>query len=199
MLCWNKLEKNLKKKIVKEGVSMQRNKNIRGYCPRCGNPYDSSTRFCPKCGADLVVNIKYRQGKQIPTYDDHTSKMENDAKYWLARLSKREKTSGIIWIVTAIIQIIIAIPLFPFLPTYIAAILNIYIATVRFKQSKLILNPNKELLEKYKYSRLYDLSFWCNILLGGFIIGLVGHYYDDRTREYALNNGGLLLWYCEVR
>ena len=175
---------------------MQRNKNIRGYCPRCGNPYDSSIRFCPKCGADLVSNIRFKQGKQMPTYEEKVDTMYNDAQYCVNNLSKRAIISGRIWIVTAILQLVLSIICFPF-PFWIAAILNIIWATSRFKHSKLILVPNKELISKYD-SVWYGLSFIYNILFGG-LIGLVGNIYDERTRNYAHANGGLLEWYCNVR
>jgi len=82
MLCWNKLAKNLKKKIVKEVLSMQhRNNRICGYCSRCGEPFGSSARLCSKCGANLASNIKFKQGKQPLSYEEKIDTMYNDAQF----------------------------------------------------------------------------------------------------------------------
>ena len=172
------------------------NKHINGYCPRCGAPYDSMTKLCSKCGANLVSNIMFKQNKQMPSYEDRIDTMYSDATYCVKALSKRARISGRIWSVIAIIQLVLSIICFPF-PFWIAAILNIIWTVTRFKHSKLILVPNKELLSKYD-STWYGLSYIYNILFGG-LIGLVGNIYDERTRNYAHANRGLLEWYCNVR
>ncbi|MBQ9796381.1 MAG: zinc ribbon domain-containing protein [Clostridia bacterium] len=174
---------------------MRQNKII-GNCPRCGTSYNNTVTFCSKCGANLTENIKFRQNKQMPTYEEKLDIMFNDAQYCIATISKREKTSCKIWIITAVIQIILSIICFPF-PFWIAALLNIWRASSRNKLSKLVLLPNKELISKYD-SVQYGLTWIYNILLGG-LIGIVGCIYDERTRDYVHGNRNLIVWYCNVR
>lgn len=174
---------------------MGQNKII-GNCPRCGTSYNNTATFCSKCGANLTENIKFRQNKQMPTYEEKLDIMFNDAQYCIATISKREKTSCKIWIITAVIQIILSIICFPF-PFWIAALLNIWRASSRNKLSKLVLLPNKELISKYD-SVQYGLTWIYNILLGG-LIGIVGCIYDERTRAYVHGNRNLIVWYCNVR
>ena len=132
----------------------------------------------------------------MPTYEEKLDIMLNDAQYCIATISKREKTSCKIWIITAVIQIILSIICFPF-PFWIAALLNIWRASSRNKLSKLVLLPNKELISKYD-SVQYGLTWIYNILLGG-LIGIVGCIYDERTRDYVHGNRNLIVWYCNVR
>jgi len=172
-----------------------RNNRICGYCSRCGEPFGSSARLCSKCGANLASNIKFKQGKQPLSYEEKIDTMYNDAQFCLSTISKRDKISGRIWIVTAVIQIILSIIAFPF-PFWIAAILNTICAIQRFKYSKMILVPNKLLLSKYGQHEWAALH---NILVGGVVIGLVGWFYDANTKNYVEANFGLLEWYCNVR
>ena len=174
---------------------MGQNKII-GNCPRCGTSYNNTATFCSKCGANLTENIKFRQNKQMPTYEEKLDIMFNDAQYCIATISKREKTSCKIWIITAVIQIILSIICFPF-PFWIAALLNIWRASSRNKLSKLVPLPNKELISKYD-SVQYGLTWIYNILLGG-LIGIVGCIYDERTRDYVHGNRNLIVWYCNIR
>ena len=61
---------------------------IVGNCPRCGVPYDSTAEFCSKCGAYLITNIKFKQGRQMPSYEDKVNTMYNDAQYCLHEYSE---------------------------------------------------------------------------------------------------------------
>ena len=167
-----------------------------GKCPRCGTSYSTTASFCSKCGANLSENIKFKQNKQMPTYEEKLDIMYNDAQYCIANIAKRERMSSKIWIITAIIQIVLSIICFPF-PFWVAAFLNIWRASSRFKLSKLVLVPNKELLSKYD-SVLYGLTWMYNVSLGG-LIGIIGCIYDERTRNYVHGNGNLIVWYCNVR
>lgn len=173
-----------------------KNKKVAGYCPRCGAAYGDTFKVCAKCGVNLSINIKFKQGRQIPTYEDTIDTMCSDAQYCLLTLSKRAKVSGIIWIVIATVQVILSVIAFPF-PFWVAAVVNIMWALSRFRHSKQILHPNKKLIEKYN-SSWYHFSWVLSLTLGGFI-GLIGCVYDDRTKGYAHTNAGLIEWYCNVR
>lgn len=172
------------------------NDRIVGNCPRCGAPYDSTMEFCAKCSANLITNIKFKRGRQIPSYEDKVNTMYNDAQYCLLALSKRAKTSGRIWTVTAIVHLVLTIITFPF-PFWIAAVANTVWAVSRFKHSKQILLPNKELIAKYD-SVWFGFSSVLSLLFGG-LVSLIGIAYDDRTRNYVHSNAGLIGWYCTVR
>lgn len=114
-----------------------------------------------------------------------------DASPQAAVLAQRERTAGIIYIVTALLQILIGIFLLP--TAWIIGMLNLFGCTANFRRAKEVCDPYPGMVSEY-HGQLKTLifSFIGNLFLGG-IVGVAPVIYDLLTRKYVLENKDLFL------
>ena len=137
-----------------------------------------------ECGAVTEKEFEVEKYKILNNIsNNYSSEGKEDI---LRKIADKEQTSGVIWIVIGVLQVIIGlcgtiIPLF-------VGIWNIYNASLRMKYAKNIIKRQKDLVKEYNNNLSNCIIFLIiNIFVGG-IIGIVGAIYDLYIRNYVLDN-----------
>lgn len=152
------------------------------FCSHCGNSLSDGARFCTACGHQVAGAADTGYASPITPYAD--------------RLSVREQTSGTIWLVISVIQLLIGV--FGLWVIFIVGILNLLGAIGSFHKAKQVRVPYPGMVQEYeKQLTSLIIALIYNILIGG-VIGVIGNIYDFSTRSYVLNNRELFERYATV-
>lgn len=143
-------------------------------CPNCGNPtHTVSTPVQPQSQSQYTSSAQFQMNNYVvPSYAE--------------KLATKEQTSGIIWAVIAVLQVIIGFSglWFPI----IIAIINGATAYGCFKKAKKVRNPYPGMVAEYdKQMTSLVISIVYNVIFGG-VIGVAGNIFDLITRNYVLAN-----------
>ena len=155
------------------------------FCTECGKQYSDKAVACPNCGnptyiapAPLQPQVNYTAPVQPQT--------SNPTSQFADKLATKEQTSGIIWTVIAVIQVIIGICGAWF--TLIVAAINAVAAYGSFQKAKKVRNPYPGMVAEYeKQLTSLIISLVYNAIFGG-VVGVAGNIYDLITRNYVLTN-----------
>ena len=151
-------------------------------CSECGKEYSDKAMACPNCGNPTRVAHAPAQPQYAATAQNPTP----TASQYAEKLATKEQTSGIIWTVVAIIQVIIG--LCGAWITLIVAVVNGIFAYNSFQKAKKVRNPYPGMVEEYeKQLTGFICALVYNAILGG-VIGIAGNIYDLMTRNYVLTN-----------
>ncbi len=156
-------------------------------CSECGKQYSDKAIACPNCGNPTHIAPTSTQPMLQTVNPYATQSQANHAlSQYAEKLATKEQTSGIIWGVIAIIQIIIGC--FGFWSAFIVAALNGYGAYLSFQKAKKVRNPYPGMVEEYeKQLTSLIIAFVYNAIFGG-VIGVAGNIFDLTTRNYVLTN-----------
>ena len=139
-------------------------------------------RFCSSCGARLTENARFCSSCGASVCGTQMSGIESCAN----ALSVKEQTSGIIWIVIAVLQIIIGCT--GQIGILIIGVLNIISGVAGLKQSKKVLTPYPGLVQEYETQLIgLIITLLYNLFIGG-VIGVAGTVYEFTIRSYVLKN-----------
>ena len=141
------------------------------YCMHCGKELVDEAVICVGCGCAVEA-----PGIQ-PTVNDEAL---------LNTLSQRLKTSGIIWLVIGILQILGGIMIDWFL--LIVGVLNIISAIQDMQYSKTMLSNPTGIVAKFEPLTGPIITLIYNLVIGG-VIGVIGSlYYFLAIRNYVMKN-----------
>lgn len=154
------------------------------YCSECGKQVSDKAMACPNCGNPIhPVSIPIQ-----PQYSHTTQTISNTSSgsQYAEKLATKEQTSGIIWMVVAILQFIIGIAGMWFV--LVVAIINAFAAYASFQKAKKVREPYPGMVEEYdKQLKAFIFSLAYNAIFGG-VIGIAGNIFDLNTRNYVLTN-----------
>lgn len=155
------------------------------YCSKCGKPHDDNAHFCGYCGQSVnVAQPKVAVKPQPAPQAKKTDTGKPDPV--VVQLSERLKTSAIIWIIVAVLQILAGV-------TAIIGILNIISAVKDLNYSKEILKNPVGIVGNFQSTTGPIIVLLYNFFLGG-TIGVVGSiYYFVGIRGYVMENKNKLL------
>ena len=152
------------------------------YCSKCGQEIHDEAIICVHCSCET--------GHINANRDVYRSTYTQTELGVISQLSSYEKTSGIVWIIIAVIQLIIGIYFWWIL---IMGVWNIFAGISRINTSNSIMKTPVGVYESFNKSLASIIIFMIlNICIGG-IVGVVGCIFDFVARNYAVNNGDLLL------
>lgn len=142
------------------------------FCMRCGVAIPENAIFCPSCGRPTQVT-----GSQFESYPPN--------EY----LSHRERFSGIVWVVIAVLQLLFGIN--GHLGLLILGVLNLFAVNDLLRQAEKVKTPYDTLVSEYDSRRGgIILMMILNLFIGG-VIGFFAGWYDLSTRKYVVNNADL--------
>lgn len=181
------------------------------YCVKCGTEIKEGQIFCSGCGEKIkktdigeeILKLKSRlDNKEITQeeYEEQTqllilqetnsNRSSNDKKHVLRIIANKEQTSGIIWFIIGILQVIVGL-----CGLWTAILIggwNIFWGSSRIGNAKDIENRQDTLVRDYDSSLATCIIFiLLNIFIGG-LLGVVGAIYDLFTRNYVLQNQDIL-------
>ena len=165
------------------------------FCNNCGSELNNGEKFCPNCGAPVVMGGRTMNtaagGTTIPADRSMAEAGFNAAREQLMegykercfeKLISMERTGMIIWLVIAILQILTLVGI-------IAGAWNLYACyTTKKHIDNIVQNRPAGLYDYYKNQKT-ALIITCiiNLLLGA-VIGVIGVIYDFIIRDYVLSN-----------
>ena len=150
------------------------------YCTECGNQISDKAMFCPNCGNPV------RPTSPNYSYSGHSSGTGITDSQCVDKLAAKEQTSGIIWMVIAILQFMIGLA--GAWIVLVIAILNALAAIGSFQKAKKVKQPYPGMVEEYdKQLTSFIISLVYNAVFGG-VIGVAGNVFDLVTRNYVLSN-----------
>ena len=181
------------------------------FCSKCGRALSADSAFCNGCGS--AINGGYSPNQQAPQYQPaqyqqppqpqqtvQPQSEEAQPQGILEQFSKMVRTNGIIWVVIACLQYLIAlinIILFfivdsfpfpwPYVLTLLFAIINTTSACLDFKYSKSVLLCPTGIIAEYKPIGNFVSTFVYNLFLGG-VIGVTGVLYAFEIRAFVVRN-----------
>jgi hypothetical protein len=145
------------------------------YCTKCGKELFDEAVICPGCGCPTG-----------PMPAPVTSSYTTSSHDLVLKLSERMKTSGIIWIVIAVIQIIIGL-CGTILPLVIG-VLNIISAVKDMNYSKAILEDPRGIVSNFEPITSPIITLVYNLIIGG-VIGVAGSaYYFIALRSFVMEH-----------
>ncbi len=145
------------------------------FCTHCGKELLDDAVICVGCGC--AVNGRNFKSASI---------LQVDGKALLNTLSQRLNTSGIIWLVIGILQILGGIFINWFL--LIVGILNIISSVQDMQYSKKLLENPTGIVARFEPLIGPIITLIYNLVLGG-VIGVVGSiYYFFAIRNYVMEN-----------
>jgi len=148
------------------------------YCTHCGKQLFDEAVICPGCGCMTESQATTPEPAHVNSNVNTTA--------LLTKLSERLRTSGIIWIVIAVVQIIIG--LFGNVGVLIVGAVNIASAIGDMKYSKTVLEKPKGIVRKFEPLAMPIFTLVYNVLVGG-VIGVVGSiYYFVALRGFVMEN-----------
>jgi len=153
-------------------------------CSECGKQYSDKAIACPNCGNPTHSSPISTQ----PVFQTAAQNQANNftLSQYAEKLATKEQTSGIIWGVIAVLQIIIGC--FGFWSAFLVAAINAYGAVLSFQKAKKVRNPYPGMVEEYeKQLTSLIIAFVYNAIFGG-VIGVAGNIFDLITRNYVLTN-----------
>jgi len=157
-------------------------------CSECGKQYSDKAMACPNCGNPTRPISTPIQPQTQPQYSSATQYQMNTptASQYAEKLATKEQTSGIIWTVIAVLQVIIAISGAWF--TLIVAAVNGVVAYNSFQKAKKVRTPYPGMVVEYeKQLTGFIIALVYNAIFGG-VIGVAGNIFDLITRNYVLTN-----------
>lgn len=168
----------------------------RGVCMRCGKKVMPNDAFCPSCGQSTG-----RSAYINPTPRFGTGYGEYYAKSPTEILTIREKAVGIVWLVVAVLQALLAFYLFDnswqwgeysWISVAVIAIWNVSGAYQSFQRARRVEARISGIVAEYREtftSNVVCIVF--NLVFGGFI-GVVGGVFGLLNRDYAMRNASYL-------
>ena len=157
-------------------------------CSECGKQYSDKAMACPNCGNPTHTIPTPIQPQNQPQYATtaHTQMNAPAVSPYAEKLATKEQTSGIIWTVIAVLQVIIGISGAWF--TLIVALINGFAAYNSFQKAKKVRNPYPGMVAEYeKQLTSFIIALVYNAIFGG-VIGVAGNIFDLITRNYVLTN-----------
>lgn len=143
------------------------------FCSKCGKELLDEAVICPGCGC-AVANTTIQSTASV------------DSAALLNTLSTRVKTSGIIWLVIGILQIILGIFVNWFL--LIVGALNIISSVQDMNYSKKVMDCPDDIVKKFEPLTGPIITLIYNLIFGG-VIGVVGSiYYFVGIRSFVMEN-----------
>lgn len=158
------------------------------FCSECGKQYSDKAMACPNCGNPTHTIPTPIQPQSQPQYATAAEfQMSNSAiSSYAEKLATKEQTSGIIWTVIAVLQVIIGIAGVWF--ALIVAVINGFAAYNSFQKAKMVRNPYPGMVVEYeKQLTSLIIALVYNAIFGG-VIGVAGNIFDLITRNYVLTN-----------
>lgn len=151
-------------------------------CLNCGVPAGKGKRFCYYCGnmlnEDAVVCVKCG----CAASDNATNgAFGTDSDEYFRKLSDYERTSGIIWLVLGIIQVISLVGI-------ICGVWNIIVAIQRLQYSKELLKKPSGVAKQFENQLTGLIIILIINIFFGAIIGIIGAIFDFYVRNYVLTN-----------
>ncbi len=185
-----------KNEININAITVEKDYNEKRYCKACGQPIEKEQAVCLNCGvpAGKGRNYCYYCGSSLmedavicvkcgcSTVGNANSFITEDEKsQYYRKLSDYEKTSGIIWLVIGIIQVLTVVGI-------ICGIWNIVMAVQRLNYSKELMKKPPNVVKTFE-SQMTGLIIILvlNIFLGA-LIGVIGAAFDFYVRDYVLSN-----------
>lgn len=157
-------------------------------CSECGKQYSDKAMACPNCGNPThPVSIPVQPQSQPQYSSVAQSQMTTPmVSQYAEKLATKEQTSGIIWTVIAVLQVIIGISGAWF--TLIVALFNGIFAYNSFQKAKKVRTPYPGMVAEYeKQLTSIIIALVYNAIFGG-IVGVAGNIFDLITRNYVLTN-----------
>ena len=139
------------------------------FCTHCGQQIQETSRFCSACGSPVGNAVS---PTALAAYAD--------------RLAVREQTSGTIWLIISILQLLVGI--FGAWIVLIVGVLNLVGAIGSFRRAKQVRSPYPGMVEEYEKQLTGLIIATIYNLLIGAVIGVIGNIYDFCTRNYVLKN-----------
>ena len=142
------------------------------YCSHCGKELFDEAVLCPGCGCEVGS-----KRQDIST---------TDAKALLVKLSEKEKTNGVIWLIIGILQILGGI----FINWWmiIVGVLNIVSSINDINFSKTVLANQSGIVKRYEPLTGPIITLVYNLVIGG-VIGVIGSiYYFVAIRNFVMEN-----------
>ena len=150
------------------------------YCQYCGTQLVDDAKFCSNCGKSVP------QLSNQHTQSQGDDNVLNNQRVLINKLSVRQKTNGIIWLVIGCIQIILGLT--GFWGALIVGILNIISSVKDIKKSSYILTNQNGIVNEYEPITGAIVVLIYNILIGG-VIGILGSiYYLLFVRGFVMEN-----------
>ncbi len=182
------------------------------FCPSCGSRYKADAVYCENCGANMRQGQPRATQYQPPYQTTINIQYPNSnltfgiSQQIAGTLSKKEKSTGTIWLVATIFKAIIAVLCFfagvvELLewddPTYLVVSFVLMLIWVvpgaifaysAFQRSKRALSPYAGMVNDYKnHMAGYIVALVYSLFLGG-IIDIAAAIYGLTVRDYVIKN-----------
>ena len=145
-------------------------------------------KYCTHCGKELLDEAVICMGCGCATGYPPQQNVNSQPKFnlYVDVLSQRLKINAIIWLVIGCLQILGGIFIDWFL--LIVGVLNIISSINDLNYSKVVMEQQHEIVEKFKPLTGPIITLLYNIFIGGFI-GVIGSiYYFVAIRSYVMKN-----------